>query len=131
MSPIEEFNAKANEDTDREHEMQLELLQKLCLALDSGAMATTVHQILSDLIDYSEAHFMSEELLMRMKSYDDYEEHQGNHSHILEVLRDMAARNIAGEGSLLKQKAHDVTGFITQHIATRDKRLADHVRLGL
>ncbi|MDD2919347.1 hemerythrin family protein [Rhodoferax sp.] len=131
MSPIKEFNVKANDDTDREHQVQLELLQKLCLALEAGATATTVHQIISDLIDYSEAHFMSEELLMRMKSYDDYEEHQDNHTHILEVLRDMASQNIAGEGALLKHKARDMLGFITQHIATRDKRLADHVRLGL
>jgi len=131
MFPIEEFNVKANDDTDREHEVQLELLQELCLALESGAKATTVHQILCNLIDFSEAHFMSEELLMRMKSYDDYEEHQDNHTQILDMLRDMAARNIAGDSALLKQSARDMLGFIKQHIATRDKRLADHVRLGL
>lgn len=131
MSAIDEFNLAANDDTDREHQVQLELLQKLCLALEAGAQATTVHQILSDLIDYSEAHFMSEELLMRMKSYDDYEDHQDNHNHILEVLRDMAVQNIAGQGALLNHKAREMQGFISQHIATRDKRLADHVRLGL
>jgi len=131
MSGIDEFNHAANDDTDREHQVQLDLLQKLCLALEAGAPATTIHQVISDLIDYSEAHFMSEELLMRMKSYDDYEDHQDNHNHILEVLRDMAAQNIAGEGALLKTKARDMQGFISQHIATRDKRLADHVRLGL
>jgi len=131
MSGIDEFNHAANDDTDREHQVQLDLLQKLCLALEAGAPATTIHQVISDLIDYSEAHFMSEELLMRMKSYDDYEDHQENHNHILEVLRDMAAQNISGDGALLKNKARDMLGFISQHIATRDKRLADHVRLGL
>ncbi len=131
MSAIEEFNHAANDDTDREHQVQLELLQKLCLALEAGAPATTIHQVISDLMDYSAAHFMSEELLMRMKSYDDYEDHQENHNHILEVLRDMAAQNIAGRGTLLINKAREMQGFITQHIATRDKRLTDHVRLGL
>lgn len=131
MSAIEEFNLAANDGTDREHQVQLELLQKLCLGLESGADAATIRQQLSDLIDYSEAHFMSEELLMRMKSYDDYEDHQDDHVHMLEVLRDLAAQPASGQSALMAGQARAMLGLISQHIATRDKRLADHVRQGL
>lgn len=131
MSAIEEFNVAANDGTDREHQVQLELLQKLGLAIEAGADAATINQMLGELIDYSEAHFMSEELLMRMKSYDDYEDHQDDHVHMLDVLRDIAAQNASGQSALMAGKAREILGFISQHIATRDKRLADHVRLGL
>jgi hemerythrin len=42
--------------------------------------AAGVGEILDHLIAYSEAHFMSEELLMRLKSYDDYEDHVEDHA---------------------------------------------------
>jgi len=131
MTAIEDFNARANDDTDREHQMQIDLLQRLCQALDAGKPASAIHPLLDELIDFSEAHFMSEELLMRMKSYDDYAEHQEDHVHMLEVLRGLATKNDAGQPALMEGAAHDVLGFIRQHIATRDKRLADHVRHGL
>lgn len=131
MSAIKEFNLAANDGTDREHQAQLALLQHLCLALEAGADAATVHQQLDELIDFSEAHFMSEELLMRMKSYDDYEDHQDDHVHMLEVLRDLAAQLASGQSALMATQSRAMLGFISQHIATRDKRLADHVRLGL
>jgi hemerythrin len=131
MSAIEEFNLAANDGTDREHQAQLDLLQKLCLALESGADAASIHQQFVHLIDYSEPHFMSEDLLMRMKSYDDYEDHQDDHVHMLEVLRDLAAQPASGRSTLMTGQTRGMLGIISQHIATRDKRLADYVRQGL
>ena len=131
MTAIEAFNLEANDGTDREHQVQLDLLEKLCRALEADANADAIKPLIADLIDYSEAHFMSEELLMRMKSYDDYEAHQDDHVHMLDVLRDLAASRATGQSSLMAGKAREVLGFIGQHIATRDKRLADHVRQGL
>jgi hemerythrin len=131
MSDIKAFNQAANDSTDGEHQVQLALLEKLCVALETGTDAANTSQLLNELIDYSEAHFMSEELLMRMKSYDDYEDHQDDHVHMLEVLRSLEAQLASGQPSLLAGQAHAMLGFISQHIATLDKRLADHVRQGL
>ncbi|OIP14591.1 MAG: hypothetical protein CO105_06220 [Comamonadaceae bacterium CG_4_9_14_3_um_filter_60_33] len=131
MTAIKTFNQSANADTDREHQVQLDLLEKLCVALESGTDASQSTALLTELIDYSEAHFMSEELLMRMKSYDDYEDHQDDHVQMLEVLRGLATQLNSGQTAQATGKARDMLGFISQHIATRDKRLADHVRLGL
>lgn len=131
MADINAFNQAANNSTDGEHQVQLALLEKLCLALESGADASQTTQWLNELIDYSEAHFMSEELLMRMKSYDDYEDHQDDHVHMLEVLRSLADQLASGQSLVMAAQARAMLGFVSQHIATRDKRLADHVRLGL
>jgi len=61
VSTISEFNAAANADTDREHQVQLGLLQELCNAARENHAAALVAEILEQLIAYSEAHFMSEE----------------------------------------------------------------------
>jgi hemerythrin len=130
MSAIADFNLAANDGTDREHQVQLELLQRLCEATSTSTDAATVKSLLEQLIDYSEAHFMSEELLMRMKSYDDYAAHQDDHNRMLEVLRGIA-NNSTDQSALLAGKAREMLNFISGHIATRDKRLADYVRQGL
>ena len=130
MSAISDFNIEANSATDREHQVQLGLLQALCSATLDHRDAASVEEILEQLIAYSEAHFMSEELLMRLKSYDDYEDHVDEHIHMLEVLNQIASDHAAGNSSLVSGKAAEVLGFIGHHIATRDRRFADFVRSG-
>ena len=130
MSSISDFNAASNTDTDREHQVQLGLLHELCRAADEHRDTASVTEILEQLIAYSEAHFMSEELLMRLKSFDDYEDHVDEHVHMLEMLQEIAASHATGHPALVSGKACEVLGFIGHHIATRDRRFADYVRSG-
>jgi len=130
MSTISGFNSESNAATDREHEVQLGLLQALCRAAGENRDAASVGEILEQLIAYSEAHFMSEELLMRLKSYDDYEDHVDDHIHMLDMLNQIAADHTAGHSALVSGKAAEVLDFIGNHIATRDRRFADCVRQG-
>jgi len=131
MSNISDFNAASNAETDREHEVQLALLRELCTAAGESGDAAVVGEILDRLIAYSEAHFMSEELLMRLKSYDDYEDHVDDHVFMLDTLRTLAARHAAGDSTLLAGEAAAALAFIGTHIATRDRRFMDSVRKGL
>lgn len=131
MSNIAEFNAASNADTDREHEVQLGLLRALCKAAGENRDAAAIGEILDRLIAYSEAHFASEELLMRLKSYDDYEDHVEDHAQMMDTLRGIAASHAEGDPSLIAGRATELLGFIGNHIATRDRRFADYVRNGL
>lgn len=81
MSQLSEINIESNAGTDREHEIQLGLLRALCTAAGENRDAAVVGEILERLISYSEAHFLSEELLMRLNSYDDYEDHVDDHAY--------------------------------------------------
>lgn len=131
MSSISDFNRASNAETDREHQIQLGLLQELCSAAQKQRNALVVAEILEQLIVYSEAHFMSEELLMRLKSYDDYEDHADDHIQMMDALQSIAASHAAGDSSLVAGRAAEVLDFIGWHIATRDRRFADYVRNGL
>lgn len=130
MTTISDFNNAANSEIDSEHQVQLGLLQALCDAARDNRDAASVGEILEQLIAYSEAHFMSEELLMRLKSYDDYEDHVDEHIHMMDALNQIATDHTAGDSSLVSGKAEEVLGFIGKHIATRDRRFADFVRSG-
>jgi hemerythrin-like metal-binding protein len=130
MSNISDFNIAANAQTDREHQVQLSMLRALCQAVREQKDATSIAQRLDQLTAYCEAHFVSEELLMRQKSYDDYEDHVDDHNHMLDVLRDIGTDHAAGNSSVLVSKAEDALAFIGNHITTRDKRFADFMRSG-
>jgi hemerythrin len=131
MSNIADFNVASNAATDSEHEVQLGLLRALCAAAGENRDAAVVGEILDSLIAYSEAHFVSEELLMRLKSYDDYEDHVDDHAYMLDTLRTIASRHAAGDSALIAGEAASALAFIGNHIATRDRRFADYVRNGL
>ena len=131
MSGMAEFNSASNADTEREHEVQTGLLRELCKAAGANGDPAVVGEILVRLIDYSEAHFASEELLMRMKSYDDYEEHVEDHAQMLDALRGIAAEHARGETALVAGRATETLDVIGKHLATRDRRFADSVRNGL
>ena len=131
MSGITEFNAASTAATEREHEIQVGLLRELCRAAGSHGDPAVVGEILARLIDYSEAHFASEELLMRMKSYEDYEEHVEDHAQMLDALHGIAAEHARGASSLIAGHATESLEFIGRHIATKDRRFADYVRNNL
>lgn len=130
MSNITEYNTASNKENDREHEVQLGLLRALCTAAGENRDANTVGEILNRLISYSEAHFLSEELLMRLKSYDDYEDHVEDHLQMMDTLRGIAASHAGGDPALIAGRATELLGFIGHHIATRDRLFADYVRSG-
>ncbi len=131
MPGITDFNTAANADTDRKHEVQLGLMRALCTAAGENCDSAVVGEILQRLIAYSEAHFVSEELLMRLKSYDDYEDHVEDHAQMLDTLRDIAADHAGGTAALIAGHAAELLAFISKHIATRDRRFADYVRNNL
>ncbi|MBI3096052.1 MAG: hemerythrin family protein [Rhodocyclales bacterium] len=130
MSHLSDINIESTTVADREHEIQLGLLRALCAAAGENRDAAVVGEILERLIAYSEAHFMSEELLMRLNSYDDYEDHVDDHAYMLDTLRILASRHAAGDSELIAGGAAEALAFIGNHIATRDRRFTDSLRLG-
>ncbi len=130
MPNLSDFNSASGAATDREHDVQLGLLQALCRAVADNRDAASVSEILDQLIAYSEAHFMSEELLMRLNSHDDYADHVDDHGQMLDVLRQIAADHAAGNSPLLAAQAAEILAFVRGHIDTRDQRFADRLRDG-
>ena len=128
MSTISDFNTAAQADMDREHEVQLGLLRTVCKAVREQRDAGEVAQQLEQLIAYCEAHFVSEELIMRQNSFDEYEDHADDHCHMMDLLRVIAIDHETGNLSELKAVTDEALAFIESHIRTRDKRFADFLR---
>ena len=131
MSNFASLNvASQTEEFDREHEVLRRLLQALRDAARGNGDAAAVGEIVTQLIAYSEAHFMSEELLMRLKAYDDYENHVDDHIYMLDMLRQISGHHGADNSAMVAGKAAEVLDFVDAHIATHDQRFVDFLRQG-
>ncbi len=112
---------------DSEHRVQLGMLEALCDAVDEGQPAAKIHEILNQLTAYSELHFTSEELLMRMYAYPDYDDHVLDHAAMTERLNQILRRYAAGQDNLALKTANQMRDFLLSHINSRDKALTDYL----
>ena len=112
---------------DNEHRIQIGLLNALCDAVNDKKPASEINQILNQLTTYSELHFMSEELLMRMYAYPDYDDHVHDHETMTEFLNDIMKTVTAGQDSLTLKTASDMRQFLVSHISTRDEALSEYL----
>ena len=124
--PIDQTSDKHDASSvDNEHRIQLGMLQALCDAVEAGEPAEKIHEILEQLTAYSELHFMSEELLMRMYSYPDYDDHVLDHETMTERLKQIMQRYSEGDDSMALQTANEMQEFLVGHIKSRDQALSD------
>lgn len=112
---------------DNEHRIQIGLLNALYDAVNNKKPASEVNQILNQLTTYSELHFMSEELLMRMYAYPDYDDHVHDHEAMTEFLNDIMKTVTAGQDSMALKTASDMRQFLVSHISTRDEALSEYL----
>ena len=114
-------------NTDAEHHVQLSLAQTLCEAASTGVDTALAREILDQLVAYSDVHFLSEQLLMRLCSYPDYDDHLSDHDRLMLKLE--AARQRGGEEqTLAPPEAEAILALLAQHISTRDRRFVDFFR---
>ncbi len=108
-----------------EHQVQLGLVRALKEALEAGPddpASGAVPALLRRLVDYSDAHFLSEQLLMRLYAYPAYADHVLEHDRLMGELRAMTESWEKGEGeagSLLRR----VEEWLLTHMATTDRAL--------
>lgn len=128
MSTLSDLNDQSDAQTDGEHGVQLELLHALCAAAQAKPPSGELGELLAQLVTFSEVHCMSEELLMRLNSYDHFEDHVSDHIRMMDELNAMVAAHGSGNTSLVQDRSPAVLEFIQQHMATRDQRLSEFLR---
>jgi hemerythrin len=120
------YGAESAGTMDSEHQVQVGLVRALCDAIRTGVSAERTREILDQAVEYSAVHFMSEQLLMRLCSYPDYDDHVLDHDRAMEMLRGVAARQGEAETGLALTEAQDMLGFLSRHIAVRDRRFTEY-----
>jgi len=112
---------------DNEHRIQIGLLNALYEAIRDEKPAAEIKEIFNQLTTYSELHFMSEELLMRMYAYPDYDDHVHDHEAMTEYLNEIMRTVTAGQDHMVLKTASDMRQFLVAHISTRDEAFSEYL----
>ena len=116
------------DNIDAEHRVQLGLIDALHDAVRQGNKPTVVGEILDQFIAYSELHFVSEELLMRLYAYPDYADHMEDHQALIENLRRIKTKYQAGDQAPAMDAARHIKDLLLGHIQGRDHAFAEYLR---
>ena len=112
---------------DREHAGQLSLFNDLKAAVRSGADDSLVYALLDELVEHSNLHFLSEQLMMKLNAYEASESHFLEHERLLDELRQLR-RNLATGSTTHKHGLIEaLRNWLLVHIQTSDKKLAEYL----
>ena len=117
---------KIGESTiDAEHDLQMQLLDSLSQSVAKGGDFSPSHHILEQFIEFSDMHFLSEQLIMRLHSYPAYEAHLAEHTRLMKKVREIRDTIVRGEQVSSLQLILELREWLFNHIATEDAAFGD------
>ena len=117
---------KIGESTiDAEHDLQMQLLDSLSQSVAKGGDFSPTHHILEQFIEFSDMHFVSEQLIMRLHSYPAYEAHLEEHTRLMKKVREIRDSIVRGENVSSLQLILELRDWLLNHISTEDAAFGD------
>jgi len=114
-------------EMDQEHALELQIVRSIQAAL-ADSDKDKVHELLQELEDFTNAHFLAEQLLMRLHAYPGYEAHQQEHDQLMDELHGLS-QGIREETSPDPERsAADLERWLLTHIQSEDQALAEYLR---
>ena len=110
---------------DAEHEVQIRMVDALAEAIATGRGEEAVTAVVDQLVEYTSAHFMSEQLLMRLYAYPQYELHQQEHDKLLEHAREIQARGAGNDAGGTLDLAREFRLWLLGHMDSKDRAFAN------
>ena len=123
----ETMESYGNASMDREHASQLNLLSDLKAAVRGGAPDRLVYALLSDLVEHTNLHFLSEQLAMKLHAYEAYESHLLEHERLLAEVNNLKSSLATATAADKQSLIEALRGWLLVHIQTADKALADYL----
>lgn len=113
---------------DTEHDLQMQLLDSLTRTLEQGADFASIKHVLEQFIEFSDMHFLSEQLVMRLHSYPAYEPHLEQHTRLMKKVREIRENVLRGEKAPAVQLIHELRDWLLTHIATEDAAFGEYLK---
>ena len=99
----------------------------LVAAMADGRPPHAVAGELESLIGYLEAHFLSEQIVMREHAYPGYDAHRLDHDEAIALMRRLQARFLAGDLAASEELMRALRGWLVGHIQSADRLLAGYL----
>ena len=113
---------------DHEHEQLIALLNEIAERLGTEPSDADIESFLGEVYAKIAAHFALEEATMRDLNYDQYADHKADHDRLLDDIRDIMERQLAGAYEGYRDKLTEELGrWFVDHFRAKDPRLHQFV----
>jgi hemerythrin len=112
---------------DREHALELQLVRAIQKALATNDRSQ-VPELLQQLEDFTNAHFLGEQLLMRMHAYPGFQAHQEEHDHLMNELVHLASSIRKGDPADSARQVEELERWLITHIQSEDQTFAEYLK---
>ena len=112
-------------EIDAEHVLQVQILGAISDALREGDREQA-RALIRQLEDVTAAHFIAEQLLMRLHAYPAYQAHQHEHDRLIEELQRLEAQ-IADGANDAPATTRSLERWLVHHILTADKAFGNYL----
>lgn len=114
-------------EIDDQHQVIVELINRLYGALATRARHTVVEEILDELVRYTRIHFAVEECLLRVFGYPGYEEHKAIHDRIVERVQIYQNQYRGGCRQIGMELLYFLKDWLVDHIREEDRAYSPHL----
>lgn len=120
----DESVATGHATLDAEHQVELSLLAEVRAAMYERGDRALAIDILRQLLEHTNVHFASEQLLMRLTAFPDYQAHQLEHDELMRQAHTLLAHVESGEIEPTVRFIDAITTWLTEHMQQKDRQLA-------
>jgi hemerythrin len=107
---------------DMQHKNLVSMVNELHQAMAGGTGKDKLGPILSNLIEYTQGHFATEERLMQTHAYPDFPAHKSEHEHLTGKVKDFQRRFLSNEVGLTLELMEFLKDWLSKHILGCDKK---------
>jgi len=115
---------------DRQHGAMVAGINRMAMALEEGRPQPEIRRTLSLLLIYVETHFRDEEAVMARIGFPDFEGHRHQHTDCTRQVERLLKRCRDGDPGLLTELMRFLAYWLTEHLDSADRSLAQFIRLG-
>ena len=106
---------------DDQHKKLVGFLNELYDAMKAGKGKDALDTVLVGLVEYTKTHFATEESMMKLHKYPDYEVHKEKHDKLTAYVIDLKKKFDAGQISNPIQITNFLKDWLGKHILGTDK----------
>jgi hemerythrin-like metal-binding protein len=119
----------AEKVVDAEHDVQMQMLDSLAAAIENRGDFASTKLVLEQFIEFSDLHFLSEQLVMRLHSYPGYEAHLEEHARLMKKVREIREWVFREEKILSLELIKELRAWLLAHMASHDMVFGEFLKL--
>ncbi len=109
------------EAIDTEHRLQVSLVDALDALVRKGDDPALAEKTLGQLVDFTNVHFLSEELMMRLYSYPQHDAHKLEHARLVDEVDALRRQMVEGDAQPALETIGRLRPWLAGHIRSMDQ----------